>query len=102
MGDLREPNGAVLEDSPVPSSSSSSSFAPEVWVRAELATQKIIRQVQPTVASEDSRRDVIDYVQRLLRTYLGCEVILFLFIFPYYILCFSVTVFDGLLFLIVL
>lgn len=74
MGDLREPSGAVLEDSPVPSSSSSSSFAPEVWTRAELATQKIIRQVQPTVASEDRRRDVIDYVQRLLRTCLGCEV----------------------------
>lgn len=73
MGDFREPNGVVLEESPVPSSSASS-FSPEVWARAEQTTHEIIRQVQPTVVSEERRRDVIDYVQRLLKGYLGCEV----------------------------
>ncbi|XP_021766576.1 uncharacterized protein LOC110731027 isoform X1 [Chenopodium quinoa] len=77
MGDFREPNGVVLEESPVPSSSSSlslSSFSLEVWARAEQATHEIILQVQPTVVSEERRRDVVDYVQRLLRNCLGCEI----------------------------
>lgn len=75
MGDFREPNGVVLEESSVPSSSFSlSSFSPEVWARAEHTTHEIIRQVQPTVVSEERRRDVVDYVQRLLKGYLGCEV----------------------------
>ncbi|XP_048490119.1 uncharacterized protein LOC104898183 isoform X2 [Beta vulgaris subsp. vulgaris] len=75
MGDFREPNGVVLEESSVPSSSFSlSSFSPEVWARAEQTTHEIIRQVQPTVVSEERRRDVVDYVQRLLKGYLGCEI----------------------------
>ncbi|XP_021845279.1 uncharacterized protein [Spinacia oleracea] len=74
MGDFREPNGVVLEESPVSSSSSLSTFSPEVWARAEQATDEIIRQVQPTVVSEERRRDVVDYVQRLFKGYLGCEI----------------------------
>ncbi|KAF4393950.1 hypothetical protein G4B88_025919 [Cannabis sativa] len=97
MGDLRdwspELNGVVLEDRPSSSSSLSSSPPPppllqpppplslnqtviglEYWQRAEEATQGIIGQVQPTVVSERRRRAVIDYVQRLIRGYLGCEV----------------------------
>lgn len=76
MGDFREPDGVVLEESPsVPSSSCSlSSFSPEVCARAEQATHEIIKQVQPTVVSEERRKDVIDYVQRLLKGYIGCEV----------------------------
>ncbi|GAB4856252.1 hypothetical protein Ancab_014179 [Ancistrocladus abbreviatus] len=86
MGDLREPNGVVVEDlqlpsqSPSPSSSSSWScpdpfgVRAEKWAQAELVTQEIIWRVQPTVASEERRREVIDYVQRLLRTRLGYEV----------------------------
>ena len=86
MGDLRdwspEPNGAAAEERP-----SSSSPAPEdrgmaevaaigaeYWKRAEDATQGIIAQVQPTVVSEKRRRAVIDFVQRLIKGYLGCEV----------------------------
>ncbi|PON44664.1 PAP/OAS1 substrate-binding domain superfamily [Parasponia andersonii] len=88
MGDLRdwspELNGAVLEDRPSSSSSLSSSPPPlsvnltgigsEYWQRAEEATTRIIGQVHPTVVSEKRRKVVIDYVQRLLGGYLGCEV----------------------------
>uniref|UniRef100_A0A5B6Z1Q5 Polymerase nucleotidyl transferase domain-containing protein n=1 Tax=Davidia involucrata TaxID=16924 RepID=A0A5B6Z1Q5_DAVIN len=80
MGDLREPNDGGTEERPVasPSSSSSnpspSSIGAERWARAEQATQKIICQVQPTVVSEERRKEVIDYVQRLIRGRLGCLV----------------------------
>ncbi|CAH2064377.1 unnamed protein product [Thlaspi arvense] len=69
---------SVLEES-------SSSFSPlppprspsnqsEFWERVEEATREIIEQVHPTLVSEDRRRDVIDFVQRLLKMTLGCEV----------------------------
>lgn len=82
MGDLRdwspEPNGAALEERPLSSSSSVPSNQTAIgagyWQRAEEATQEIISQVQPTVVSEERRKAVIDYVQRLIRNYLGCEV----------------------------
>ena len=87
MGDLRswslEQNGAVAEDKPSSSSFSSfSSLLPsnptpigvDYWRRAEEATQAIISQVQPTVVSERRRKAVIDYVQRLIRGRLRCEV----------------------------
>ncbi|KAG2686167.1 hypothetical protein I3760_10G164800 [Carya illinoinensis] len=86
MGDISvwspEPNGAVLEEMPSSSSSSQSSFLPsnqteigaEYWQRAEDATQGVIAQVQPTILSENRRKAVIDYVQRLIKGFLGCEV----------------------------
>ncbi|GMY25673.1 hypothetical protein FCV25MIE_20915 [Fagus crenata] len=84
MGDLRDwspelPNGVVSEERPSSSSSSSSNqtaptIAAEYLQRAEDATQGIIAQVQPTVVSENRRKAVIDYVQRLIKNYLGCEV----------------------------
>ncbi|GAB4833183.1 hypothetical protein Ancab_031427 [Ancistrocladus abbreviatus] len=85
MGDPREPNGVALEDLQLPSQStsqsSSSCSAPnpfgvgsEKWAQAERVTQEIIWRVQPTFVSEERRREVIDYVQRLLRNRLGYEV----------------------------
>lgn len=85
MGDLRdcspEPNGIVVEERPSSSSSSSTfssnqtaAIGAEYWKRAEEATQGVISQVQPTVVSEKRRRAVIEYVQRLIRGFLGCEV----------------------------
>ncbi|GMH26381.1 hypothetical protein Nepgr_028224 [Nepenthes gracilis] len=80
MGDLREPNVAVAADSPSPSPSSSPSrpdpflIGSERWAWAERVTQEIIGWVQPTVMSEERRRAVIDYVQRLIRNSLGCQV----------------------------
>ncbi|XVF29697.1 hypothetical protein REPUB_Repub15cG0144500 [Reevesia pubescens] len=81
MGDLRdwspESNGVVSDERSSSSSSSSSNqakIAAEYWLKAEEATQGIIAHVQPTVVSEERRKAVIDYVQRLLKYYLGCEV----------------------------
>ena len=79
MGDDREPIIGAEEEKPVLSAPSSSNPSPssiglERWARAEEATQKIICQVQPTAVSEERRREVIDYVQRLIRSTLGCEV----------------------------
>ena len=81
MGDLRdwspESNGVVSDERSSSSSSSSSNQAgigAEYWQKAEEATQGIIAQVQPTVISEERRKSVIDYVQRLIRNFLGCEV----------------------------
>lgn len=80
MGDLREPNVAVTEERPVspstpsPSNPSPSLIGAERWAKAEQATRKIIYQVQPTDVSEERRRKVIEYVQRLITGCLGCEV----------------------------
>ncbi|KAL1199779.1 Protein HESO1 [Cardamine amara subsp. amara] len=60
--------------SPVPPPPRSPSNQPEFWKRVEEATREIIEQVHPTLVSEDRRRDVIDYVQRLIKITLGCEV----------------------------
>lgn len=95
MGEFREPNDGVSvteeEEIPAPSPStffllsssailsnpSVSDIGPERWAKAEKATQNIIRVVQPTSVSEDRRRAVIDYVQRLIGGCLGCEVLTF-------------------------
>lgn len=86
MGDLQEwspeLNGTILEErpssfSPLSSPVSTSNQAvitAEYWQRAEEATQGIIGKVQPTVVSEERRKAVIDYVQQLIRSNLGCEV----------------------------
>ncbi|KAL8141040.1 hypothetical protein V2J09_007061 [Rumex salicifolius] len=82
MDDLRELNDIVLDDSlllsPPPLSSSLGpdpfSIGSEPWIIAERATDEIIGQIQPTVASEERRRKVIDYVQRLLKSHIICEV----------------------------
>ncbi|XWS35401.1 hypothetical protein CRYUN_Cryun21dG0123200 [Craigia yunnanensis] len=77
MGGLRdwspESNG-VASDERSSSSSNQSGICAEYWQKAEEATQGIITQVQPTVISEERRRSVIDYVQRLIRNYLGFEI----------------------------
>ncbi|CAN1303324.1 hypothetical protein LINPERPRIM_LOCUS25802 [Linum perenne] len=81
MGDLRpwspELNGYVAEER-----SSSLSPAPLTidaanWKSAEAATQLIIAEVQPTNVSEERRKAVVDYVQRLIRNSTGCEVLPF-------------------------
>lgn len=64
MGDLREVSEAA-----------STLCRGQGWATAEKATRNIISQVQPTAVSEDRRIKVIDYVQRLIRACLGCEVL---------------------------
>ncbi|XP_047337858.1 uncharacterized protein LOC124941562 [Impatiens glandulifera] len=70
MGDLRIADGLALEDRPPTPSST-------IWDVAEETTLEILRCIRPTLDSEEKRRDVIDYVQRLIRNSLGHEV------FPY-------------------
>uniref|UniRef100_A0A5B7AM32 Uncharacterized protein n=1 Tax=Davidia involucrata TaxID=16924 RepID=A0A5B7AM32_DAVIN len=89
MGDLQvccqEPNGVLTEDrlfpsfSPPlpPSNPDPSSIGEDSWVTAEQTTQEVVCCIQPNLASEDKRTDVIEYMQRLIRCCLGCEV------FPY-------------------
>lgn len=58
-----------------PSNPDPVSIDAETWATAEMTTQDIICCVRPTLAADHQRRDVIDYVQRLLRYRVGCEVI---------------------------
>ncbi|KAK9125901.1 hypothetical protein Scep_014747 [Stephania cephalantha] len=89
MGELQslQPNGFAIEDhrlfaaapsSPLSSSSSAnpdpSLIGDDCWLRAVETTREIICRIQPTIVSERRREAVIDYVQRLIRGYLGCEV----------------------------
>lgn len=71
MGDLRIVDGLAMEDRPPTPSSTT------IWDVAEQTTLEMIRCIRPTLDSEEKRRDVIDYVQRLIRNSLGHEV------FPY-------------------
>ncbi|CAN0879574.1 Protein HESO1 [Linum grandiflorum] len=83
MGDLRpwspELNGDVVEERPSSSSLSSSPLTIDAanWKIAETATQLIIAKVQPSNVSEERRKAVVDYVQRLIRNSIGCEVLPF-------------------------
>lgn len=94
MGDLRvcsrPPSGVVAtEDRPRPvsllsslpplplracSSPDPSVIEEDRWAVAEETAREVIGCVHPTLDSEEKRKDVIDYVQRLIRCSLGCEV----------------------------
>lgn len=85
MGDLHL-NGVVFaEDRPYSSSPPSpplpvfnpdpSSVTDEASSAAEQTTAEILRRIQPTLAADRRRREVVDYVQRLIRYGARCEVI---------------------------
>ncbi|CAI8585976.1 unnamed protein product [Vicia faba] len=87
MGDLHL-NGVVFgEDRPYSSSPPSpplpvlnldpSFVTEEGWTAAEETTGEILRRIQPNLAADRRRREVVDYVQRLIRFGARCEV------FPY-------------------
>ncbi|VFQ69632.1 unnamed protein product [Cuscuta campestris] len=80
MGDLAV-EGRPFTQQPSPSSSTadadSFSIGQERWAAAEIVSGGILGKVRPTAVSEERRRAVIDYVQRLVRRSLACEV------FPY-------------------
>ncbi|KAL1809741.1 hypothetical protein ACET3Z_026731 [Daucus carota] len=75
------------ENSSISSSESSSdrsvradptAISEDVWETAEaVAWHEVLECIHPTLDSQEKRRDVIDYVQRLIRRSLGVEV------FPY-------------------
>ncbi|KAL2975911.1 hypothetical protein AAZX31_14G189200 [Glycine max] len=87
MGDLLV-NGVVFgEDRPCassppspplpPSNPDPSSIAADAWAAAEKTTAEILSRIRPTLAADRRRREVVDYVQRLIRYGARCEV------FPY-------------------
>ncbi|PIN08200.1 Polynucleotide adenylyltransferase [Handroanthus impetiginosus] len=47
------------------------------WATADRVAGEIIRKVQPTSVSEEKRREVVDYIQRLIKNFLGAEVFLY-------------------------
>ena len=67
---------------PLPASNPDpSSVAVEAWSRAEKATHEILCRIQPTLGADQRRREVVDYVQRLIKCCcVGCEVIAFILI----------------------
>jgi len=46
----------------------------ELWRMAEDRVQEILWTIEPNVLSEVNRKDVIDYVQRLIKGYYGAKV----------------------------
>lgn len=87
MGDLHV-NGVVFGEDrpcwtsppspPLPTSNPDpSSVAPDAWTVAEISTAQILGRIRPTLAADRRRRDVVDYVQRLIRFGARCEVIFF-------------------------
>ena len=72
------------ENSSISSSESSSdrsvradptAISEDVWETAEaVAWHEVLECIHPTLDSQEKRRDVIDYVQRLIRRSLGVEV----------------------------
>ncbi|XP_052187428.1 uncharacterized protein LOC127798131 [Diospyros lotus] len=82
MGDApassQPPDDVVPEDGPFMAPNPDPLSIPaESWVVAEKATREVIGCIHPTMDSDEKRKDVIEYVQRLIRCSLGCEV------FPY-------------------
>ncbi|KAH6786979.1 hypothetical protein C2S52_006531 [Perilla frutescens var. hirtella] len=83
MGDLPVGGGGAAEVKPMASHSTSFTepnrleIGRENWVAADRAAREIIWKVQPTPVSEERRKEVVDYIQRLIRDCLGAEV------FPY-------------------
>lgn len=45
---------------------------------AEEAAQQVVNCIHPTMDSEEKRRDIVDYIQRLIKSHLNCEVIKFI------------------------
>lgn len=76
MEDFQE---TLLTISTLPSSSSLPNPDPlsidgEIWLMAEKRTREILCAIQPTVESEKVRKEVIDYVRRLIQRYYATEV----------------------------
>ena len=66
---------------PLPASNPDPSSVPvEAWSRAEKTTHEILCRIQPTLGADQRRREVVDYVQRLIKYFVGCEVIAFILI----------------------
>lgn len=70
---LQSSSSPLLESNPEPVLISS-----DTSDRAEMITQEIVSRIQPTQVADKKRKDIIEYVQRLIKYYIGCEVIKYL------------------------
>ncbi|XP_051186110.1 uncharacterized protein [Lolium perenne] len=57
-----------------PANPDPSSISPDAWEPFEAAALGVMGRIQPTVLSEARRAAVVDYIQRLVRCSVGCEV----------------------------
>ena len=70
LADYNPPAPPVVQPlNPLPSE-----IGVESWRVAETATEVVIENIQATVRSERKRQEVVDYVQKLIRYHLNCEV----------------------------
>ncbi|XP_021301416.1 uncharacterized protein LOC8067188 isoform X2 [Sorghum bicolor] len=77
MVDVAECSAApvpVPEDEVEPAHPDPSSIPPDAWRRFESAALGVVNKIQPTVASENFRSAVIDYLKRLLGSRAGVQV----------------------------
>ncbi|RWW17630.1 hypothetical protein GW17_00018437 [Ensete ventricosum] len=58
----------------MPTNPDLSAVGPGNLIRAEQATAEVMRCIQPTVVSEQRRKAVVEYMQKLLKRYIGIEV----------------------------
>lgn len=65
------------------------SITDECFLAAEEAAEQVMNCIHPTLDSEEKRKDVIDYVQRLIKRHLDCEVITRFLISIYYVCLFN-------------
>lgn len=76
------PNGVVFGEErfyssspPLPASNPDPlSIGSESWARAERITREIVCKIQPTLAADHKRKEVVEYVQGLITSSVGCEV----------------------------
>lgn len=88
MGDLDSSTSTTKENgqsgfasvSPWPAETENprpSSIPDETWILAEKTITHVITKIQPTKLSDERRRNVVEYIQKIVKTKLGCEVNLF-------------------------
>ena len=70
LGSAQDPVSPSFSSNPDPWS-----IVEENWERAEEFTREIVYRIHPTVESNFKRKQVIGYVQRLVKSSLGFEVI---------------------------
>lgn len=96
VGGVSSNGGVLVDDDPFSSFSVSgrrqpdpASITDECFAAAEEAAEQVMNCIHPTLDSEEKRKDVIDYVQRLIKRHLDCEVITRFLISIYYVYLFN-------------
>ncbi|KAJ7549668.1 hypothetical protein O6H91_07G061700 [Diphasiastrum complanatum] len=80
MGDIElwpQPSGLLPAAIPSSADAFTSSLRNENWAQAEARVADIIIRIQPNQASEEQRKSVVQYVQRLISRCFDCKVFAF-------------------------